>query len=47
MINPTPGDAEVEDWFVRYAGGADRAFDRALMLIAPWIPIIGIPANDA
>lgn len=46
MINPIPSDVDVENWFVRHAGKADSAFDRAVMPIAAWIPIIGIPAND-
>ncbi len=46
MINPMPSDADVETWFNRYASDANWTADRALLPIAPWIPIIGLPAND-
>ena len=46
MINPMPGDAEVESWFMLHAGETESASDRVLLPIAPWIPIISFPAND-
>ena len=46
MLDPMPGDADVEDWFARHGCEADGVGDRTLLPIAPWIPIIGIPAND-
>ncbi len=46
MINPMPTDADVETWFMRYVGDASGTSDHALMPIAAWIPIIGLPAND-
>lgn len=46
MINPMPSAADVENWFVRYADDANGTADRALLPIVPWIPIIGLPAND-
>ena len=46
MINPMLSDADVETWFARNAGGATIVADHILLPLAPWIPIIGIPAND-
>ena len=47
MINPTPCDAALENWFLSNGEDAVAAPDQILNSVAPWIPLIGIPANDA
>jgi hypothetical protein len=46
MINSTPSDTEIEDWFGRYAAEAGGITERSFLPVAPWIPLIGLPAND-
>lgn len=46
MIAEMPNDAEVEAWFFNHRDEAVALPERALLPIAPWIPIVGIPAND-
>ena len=46
MIASMPNDAEVEEWFFRHREEAASLSERALLPIAPWIPLIGLPAND-
>ena len=46
IINAMPSDRDVEEWFDRYAALAGNAPDGAVLPVALWIPIIGIPGND-
>ncbi len=46
MINPVLSDDELETWFIRHVHEARRMSHDNLLPIAPWIPIIGLPAND-
>lgn len=46
MTNPSSTDVEIEDWFVRHGGDTDDLAPGVFLAIAPWIPVIGIPAND-
>ncbi len=46
MLNPVSSDTEVENWFTRYGNGTENIPERIFLPIAPWIPIIGLPAND-
>lgn len=46
MINPMLSDVELETWFIRHCQDQSRFPDDSLLPIAPWIPIISLPAND-
>ena len=38
-------DTDVEDWFERHGKETQGVTEAVLLSIAPWIPLIGIPAN--
>ena len=46
MLYPELGDAELEGWFLRHAVEAGTTEDYSLIPVAPWLPLVGIPAND-
>ena len=46
MIASMPSDADVEDWFFSHRDEVQFASEYTFLPIAPWLPIIGIPAND-
>ena len=46
MTNMNSTDAELEDRFIRHGDAVDDLPPGVFTAIAPWIPIIGVPAND-
>lgn len=46
MVWRDVSDEAVETWFERHRALVAQADPREIMTIGPWIPLIGLPAND-
>lgn len=46
FVNPVVKDELVEAWFSRHRDLIEELPEQALAEIAPWLPIIGMAANE-
>ena len=46
MVPAVIDDDVLEAWFLRHRGSLDEVSEAAFAEVAPWLPIIGIAAND-